>query len=560
MAGPDTTVHPSADPASRHTAAHHRPRLRRTWLVVALAAVSTSAWGSGTSQAATSVVGHWEFDEGPGATTMLDSGPYGLHGVIGPAIQSGVVHAGAVGYRWPFVSPTLPPAKPERIAYVPSSSRLNPDSGDYAIEFRYRTTRSFGNIVQKGQNGTPGGYFKFEQPNGYITCLFKGGNGQQRAVRSPVKTNDGNWHTIRCERTATYIRLFVDGVQVRRLNGPTGNIANTQRVSIGGKSNCDQITTTCDYFTGDIDYVKIEKAGAAAPPPNQPPAATFAPSCSGLTCSFDSAGSSDGDGTIVQRQWTFGDGNAASGTVVQHTYAAPGSYTVRLTVTDDDGASSQTQRTVDVGQPDGEISYAGGNASAANATVHRTTLPAVQAGDALLLFLTVNAPVGVGSPSGVGGWELLDTAASSNGSTTVWTKVAAPGDGGRIVTIPTAARAKSSVGVVAYRGTSATPVATFAHTIHTSGAGRTTPVVPVDAPGSVAVSYWAHRDSTSTSLAPQGGVVNRLTGTQSGGGRITVLLVDSGGSVAAGSYGGLTATAQTASSFGTSWTVVLAPG
>lgn len=249
---------------SRATSARpRRHRHRHRWAAATIILTASIAWTASNDEpveAATSVVGLWELNEAPGATTMFDSGPYGFHGVVGSAIQTGATFAGSTGYRWAFVSPTLPPAKPERIAYVPSSSRLNPDSGDYAIEFRYRTTRSFGNIVQKGQNGTRGGYFKFEQPNGYITCLFKGGNGQQRAVRSPVKTNDGNWHTIRCERTATYIRLFVDGVQVRRLNGPTGNIANTQRVSIGGKSNCDQITTTCDYFTGDIDYVKIEKA------------------------------------------------------------------------------------------------------------------------------------------------------------------------------------------------------------------------------------------------------------------------------------------------------------
>ena len=39
--------------------------------------------------------------------------------------------------------------------------------------------------------------------------------------------------------------------------GSTGKISNTRPISIAGKLNCDQVTTTCDYFTGDIDYVKI---------------------------------------------------------------------------------------------------------------------------------------------------------------------------------------------------------------------------------------------------------------------------------------------------------------
>jgi hypothetical protein len=29
---------------------------------------------------------------------------------------------------------------------------------------------------------------------------------------------------------------------------------------MAGKLNCDQINTTCDYFAGDIDYVKIQRS------------------------------------------------------------------------------------------------------------------------------------------------------------------------------------------------------------------------------------------------------------------------------------------------------------
>ena len=41
-------------------------------------------------------------------------------------------------------------------------------------------------------------------------------------------------------------------------NGSTGNITNNRPISIAGKLNCDQVTTTCDYFTGDIDYITIK--------------------------------------------------------------------------------------------------------------------------------------------------------------------------------------------------------------------------------------------------------------------------------------------------------------
>ena len=50
-------------------------------------------------------------------------------------------------------------------------------------------------------------------------------------------------------------------------------------------------------------------------------------------------------GTIVSRVWDFGDpgsgaANAASGAEVSHRYTATGTFTVSLTVTDDDGLSS----------------------------------------------------------------------------------------------------------------------------------------------------------------------------------------------------------------------------
>lgn len=214
------------------------------------------------AEAATIIVAAFEMNDPAGTTTLVDSGPYGLHGTIGSEIVVGATYKGATGLRWLHTPPNAPPAKPERIANVPSSPRLNPDAAEYAVEFRYRTTKNFGNIVQKGQNGTRGGYFKFEQPSGFMTCMFKGGNGEQRAVKSPVATNDGEWHTIRCERSSWGIKLFVDGVRVKQLKGPTGTISNNKPLSIGGKSACDQIKITCDYFTGDIDYVRIEKSGA----------------------------------------------------------------------------------------------------------------------------------------------------------------------------------------------------------------------------------------------------------------------------------------------------------
>ena len=86
---------------------------------------------------------------------------------------------------------------------------------------------------------------------------------------------------------------------------------------------------------------------------NLPPVAVFTvdvtTGAAPLTVAFDANGSSDPDGVIVSFAWQFGDGSTAAGATTSHTYVADGSYTARLTVTDDRGASASTERVIVVG-------------------------------------------------------------------------------------------------------------------------------------------------------------------------------------------------------------------
>lgn len=72
---------------------------------------------------------------------------------------------------------------------------------------------------------------------------------------------------------------------------------------------------------------------------NRPPVAAFtfypeSPLLNELVI-FDASSSSDPDGQIIRFDWSFGDGAVAEGQTTSHKYEKPGSYTVRLTVTDD---------------------------------------------------------------------------------------------------------------------------------------------------------------------------------------------------------------------------------
>ena len=73
---------------------------------------------------------------------------------------------------------------------------------------------------------------------------------------------------------------------------------------------------------------------------NQPPVASFTSSTTTgpapLVVSFNGAGSSDVDGSIVSYQWDFGDFTTGNGVVTSHTFTSPGVYPVKLTVVDDD--------------------------------------------------------------------------------------------------------------------------------------------------------------------------------------------------------------------------------
>ena len=89
-----------------------------------------------------------------------------------------------------------------------------------------------------------------------------------------------------------------------------------------------------------------------APAANVPPTAGISVTSQNLlTVNVSGSGSADGDGTIVDYAWDFGDSGTASGVTASHTYTAAGTYTVTLTVKDDDGASTSTTQSVTVSGP-----------------------------------------------------------------------------------------------------------------------------------------------------------------------------------------------------------------
>ncbi len=98
---------------------------------------------------------------------------------------------------------------------------------------------------------------------------------------------------------------------------------------------------------GIVDAYAAVSAVAGSGPGNVAPVANFSSNVSGLTVAFTDT-SSDSDGSIASRSWSFGDGTTSTATNPGKTYSAAGTYTVTLTVTDNQGATNSKSASVTV--------------------------------------------------------------------------------------------------------------------------------------------------------------------------------------------------------------------
>ena len=292
---------------------------------------------------------------------------------------------------------------------------------------------------------------------------------------------------------------------------------------------------------------------------NAPPTASFTVNCTYLVCSFNAGASGDVDGNVVSYAWDFGDGetDTTTGPTTTHTYGSAGSYTPALVVTDNDGGTGNTTRNTSpvAVRP---IALVGSNANQGNVATPNVVVPAgTAAGDRLVLILSLNdATRTPGNPSsGVTGWTLVDSATSGTMQTFVWTKVAVAGDGGKTVRFAMDAAAKYTLTVASYSGDMLAPqVVKASETV--VQAGHTTPTVEAAA-GDWALSYWADKSSATTAFTVPAEVTQRQQICSANAGRTCSAFADSGGPVAAGTYGNLTATADGPSGNATMWTILL---
>jgi hypothetical protein len=230
-----------------------------------------------------------ELNDPVGSTAAVDSSGRGHDGQVGNHVKFLTDAAGSFA-RWDRHAPGAGIFYGyDHLISVPDASdgSLDPGTGDFSVEIRYRTKENFGNVLQKGQTRTVGGQVKIQQPGGKITCMFRTPTGTATAGSGTTLLNDNTFHTVRCDRTPTQVTMYIDGVKKSTSNHATGNLDNAKPWTLGGKLECDQEAgsgaDSCDYYAGDIDYVRISKGDA-------PPTDTVAPAVTATSPAAEAVG------------------------------------------------------------------------------------------------------------------------------------------------------------------------------------------------------------------------------------------------------------------------------
>ncbi len=328
--------------------------------------VTVTVAGSGTfSPYARAVIGDgptWYYRLGEGGTTATNwAGPVANVNLSG---GTAVVNA-SVGGSATRGRPGAIVGDPDgstgfgvRAARAVSSASTWVDDS-LTVEAWFRTTASSGKIVGFGDSSNT------NNSGSYDRHLYLDGgrvawgvnDGANRILRSGTGFNNGAWHHAVGTVGPSGQKLYVDGVLVAENTAVVKGGRYWGYWHIGG----DTTWAGATEFVGDIDEVAVygdelsaariaqhRQLGVGGAPANLPPTASFTVTANTLTATVDGRASSDSDGTIASYAWTFGDGATASGATASRTYAAAGTYTITLTVRDDDGATAVTTRQITV--------------------------------------------------------------------------------------------------------------------------------------------------------------------------------------------------------------------
>jgi subtilisin family serine protease len=132
-------------------------------------------------------------------------------------------------------------------------------------------------------------------------------------------------------------------------DGTTGTGSTASHTYDADGTYTVMLTVTDDAGATGSDAQDVSVSASTS---NSAPTASFTYSATDLAVDFTDQ-STDSDGSVSSWSWEFGDGATSTAQNPSHTYGAGGTYTVSLTVTDDDGATDTAAQDVTVSSATG---------------------------------------------------------------------------------------------------------------------------------------------------------------------------------------------------------------
>lgn len=233
----------------------------------------------------------------------------------------------------------------------------------------------------------------------------------------------GSTFALRGEKNSSNhtVSIVIDGgaaVSVNENGATTPNTTVYTSPLLAAGGHTAKVTVVNRY--GSITGANLSNGtfgGTGYVPPVTPPGSNTTPdagfSASTLTVALDASASTDPDGTIATYAWDFGDATAAgSGKTVSHTYATTGTYTVKLTVTDNAGGATTTSQPVTVGKTSASTAGVPGSTDPPNPGP-----PNPGAGWTQKLVQNFDTPAALGTfAQNYPGWDGYDTYTDTSGN------------------------------------------------------------------------------------------------------------------------------------------------
>lgn len=190
------------------------------------------------------------------------------------------------------------------------------------------------------------------QAGGNTVVISGASNGVSRGFDPPVRVLIGG-------RLATVTSVSADGSSVSVIAPQfTGDFENeactdgsggagTRLLDTAVDVEVENTPTECTDTVTEAYVYRPANTSCQITTPATPPNASFTTAVAGLTVTFTDT-STPGTAPITSWSWDFGDGGSSTSQNTSHVYAAPGTYTITLTVTDSAGLISSTSQDITI--------------------------------------------------------------------------------------------------------------------------------------------------------------------------------------------------------------------